>query len=580
MAVYLERLEKTSSRLEITRILAELFKKTSALEIDKVCYLSLGELAPKYVGVELNLAEKMMLRVISKVSKKQLEEVTKEFKKSGDLGELVFQVKGRKKGSKISVGQVYKKMVEIAEEGGVGSQERKIKGMADLLEELDGLSAKYVARIPVKKLRLGFSDLTVLDALSWMKKKDKSLRGELEEAFNVLADIGRIAQIFKRKGLSGLKAIGPEVGVPIRAAKAVALKNPEEILEKMAGRAALEPKYDGFRVSIHIDRSKKFKLAEEENLSLFSKKKHFVRIFSRNLDNMTYMFPDMVEAAQKLKVKSVILDGEAIALDSKTGKFLPFQETVQRKRKHQVGEKAKEIPLKVFVFDLLLLNGRSLLKKTFSERRKLLEKLLAEKNSGDNLILTEQRVVDRPQDFEKFFRQVVNEGLEGLMAKKLDAVYQAGSRNFVWIKYKVGMKSELADTIDCMVMGYYRGRGRRTRFGVGAFLAGVPDKKGKILTVSKIGTGLTDDQWRQLHQRCEKLKLINEPDSYRVAKNLRPDIWCRPGLVVEIEADTITKSPIHTAGLALRFPRLKRFRDDKKANQATSLERLKRLTKI
>jgi len=579
LAKYLEKLEKTSSRLEITGILADLFKKASAEEIDKVCYLCLGELAPKYIGLELNLAEKMMLKVISQVSGESLEQTVKDFKKTGDLGEVILAKKGKGGQSKLTVSQVYERLVNIAGESGTGSQERKIKGMVGLIQELDGLSAKYVARIPVKKLRLGFSDLTVLDALSWMKTKDKSLRKELEEAFNVWADIGKIARLFKNKGLKGVRAVSPAAGVPIRVAKAVALKKPKEILEKMGGRTALEPKLDGFRVQIHLDRSQRFKLVEEQNLSLFKENKHLVRIFSRNLDNMTHMFPEVVKTVQKLKIKSAILDGEAIAVNPRTGRFLPFQETVQRKRKHKVAEKAKEIPLKVFIFDLLYLNGRSLLKKPFSQRRRFLEELL-KKGKGENLVLNKQRVVDKPEDFDDFFKEVVEEGLEGLVAKKLEATYQAGARNFVWIKYKAGMKSELADTIDCVVIGYYRGKGKRNQFGIGAFLVGVPDKKGRILTVSKVGTGLTDVQWREMNKRGEKLETAKMPKEYRIAKNLRPDVWCRPQLVVEIEADTITRSPIHTAGLALRFPRLKRFRDDKKVSQATSLKQLKLAAKI
>lgn len=592
LTYYLDKLEKTSSRLKITEILAELFKESSTQEIDKVCYLSLGRLAPKFVGLELNLAEKMMLRVIVQISGQTTEETGKRFKRTGDLGETIFQLKAqeaRGHESKLSVNNVYDRLVEIAAEGGVGSQERKIKSMVELLEKLDGLSAKYVARIPVKKLRLGFSDLTVLDGLSWMKSQDKSLRKNLEEAFNVSADIGKIARVFKSKGLAGIKKIEPELGVPVRAAKAVALKDPQEILEKMGGRTALEPKYDGFRVQIHLDKNKKRKQKSESGvdaIKLFGGDKKetdfFVKIFSRNLDDMTYMFPDVVSAVQKIQVKSAILDGEAIAFNPKTGKFLPFQETVQRKRKHEVAQKAKEIPLRVFVFDILFLNGTSLLKKTFADRREKLSKLFGAKTQSGSLFLTEQRVVTKPKAFDEFFKDVVGEGLEGLMAKKVDVAYQAGARNFVWIKYKTGMQAELADTVDCIVMGYYRGKGKRTQFGIGAFLVGIPDGKGKIVSVSKIGTGLSDEQWREMRRKCQasNVKCQKKPEEYVVNKNLYADVWCKPELVVEIEADTITKSPLHTAGLALRFPRLKRFRGDKEVNQATSLKQLRQLASV
>lgn len=592
LAHYLENLEKTSSRLEITDFLAKLFTKSSPSELDKICYLLLGKLAPKYVGWEFFLAEKMMVRAIAQATNQKVDEVSKDYKNSGDLGETIYKYKIKQlktdgfnqKNSRLSVNDVYDQLQLISFESGQGSQERKLTRMANLLREIDALSAKYIVRIPVKKLRLGFSDMTILDALSWMKTGDKSLRPELERAFNVLADIGRIARIFGEKGIKGIKKIEPEVGVPIRAAKATPLSSPEEILAKMNGKTALEPKYDGFRVQIHMDKFKTQKPnSKSQNLNLFEKlegkpKEIFVKIFSRNLDDMTNMFPEIVSAVQKLPVDSVILDGEAIAVDLVTGKFLPFQQTVKRKRKHGIDKKAQEIPLKVFIFDCLYFNGQPFLSRPFIKRRRILQKLLAKKKK--TLLLTQQKQIASVKGFKQFFQETVTEGLEGLMAKKLDAGYQAGARNFVWIKYKAGMQSELADTVDCVVMGYYKGRGKRNKFGIGAFLVGVLNSKNNFMSVSKIGTGLTDKQWREMRSRCQKLKVKAKPIEFKVDKNLKPDIWCRPRLVVEIEADTITRSPIHTAGLALRFPRLKRFRDDKEAVEATTAKELARLAKV
>ncbi len=582
LSEYLAKLEKTASRLKMTNLLAQVFKDSSASEIDKVCYLCLGILAPKYEGLEFNLAEKMMIRVLAQASGVKEGKVRRVYKEVGDLGGTAGKLFGRRRGKKeLNVEQVYKKLVEIAKDSGEGSVERKVNKMAELLGEVDKLSVRFLARIPVGRLRLGFSEMTVLDALSWMKVGDKSLRGELERAFNVLADIGKVAQVFKSKGLGGVRKIKSEVGVPIRTAKAERLPKAQKILEKMEGGCAIEPKMDGFRVQVHIDKGRKLELLGETNLGLFEdKKKYFVRIFSRNLDNTTYMFPDIVEAAQKLRVKSAILDGEAIAYNLKTGKFLPFQETVQRKRKHGVGKKAREIPLKVFVFDLLYLDGKTLISRPFEERRKMLEKVLRESRGEEKgILLTEQKKVTEPQEFDKFFGEMVSEGLEGLVAKKLDAVYQAGARNYNWVKYKRAMKGELTDTVDCVVMGYYKGRGKRASFGIGAFLVGVVGKD-EFLTTSKIGTGLTDAQWREMFKRCGKLRVGKKPKEYKVNKNLAPDVWCRPELVVEIEADEITRSPIHKAGLALRFPRLKRFRDDKKPSQATKVGELYKLYRM
>ena len=265
-STYLKRLEDTPLRNKMTEILAELFKKCSSEEIDKICYLSLGRLAPKYEGIEFNMGEKLMVRAVGMAFNESLKQTMRDYKQTGDLGETALKLKVAVQSSKLTVWEVYSRLREIAEDAGDGSVERKINSMAKLLKELDSLSAKYIARIPVNKLRLGFSDMTILDALSWMETGDKSLRPELERAFNVLADIGKIAKTFRLKGLKGIKGIRSEIGVPIRAALAERLKDPKKILEKMDGKCAVEPKMDGFRVAIHVDKDRKLQLIKETRL--------------------------------------------------------------------------------------------------------------------------------------------------------------------------------------------------------------------------------------------------------------------------------------------------------------------------
>ena len=610
LAEYFDRIEKQASRLAITEELSKLFKEATVDEIDEVVYLSLGRLRPKFEGVEFNLAEKMMLRVISAAYGEKLEEVEKVFKSKGDLGACIpFLREGfeltRSELRNLSVAQVYKRLMDIAIDGGQGSQDRKVQAMASLLKDLDARSAKFVVRIPVNKLRLGFSDMTVLDALSWMSKGDKSVRPQLERAFNVSADIGRIVSVFKKEGLRGISKIRAKVGVPIRAAQAERLPNAEKMVEKL-GVFGVEGKWDGLRVQIHIDNTRVVEAQKQEALFGGGEKK-FVRIFSRNLDNMTHMFPDIVEAVRKLKVRSAILDGEAVAFNSKTGKLLSFQETVQRKRKHGVGVKAKELPMKVFVYDLLLEDGRGLIEKPFGERRKRLEKIMARYslgkqvkklkskgyspltamngNSQETLVLAKQDMVSDVKTLRKLVNKYLKMGLEGVMCKKLTTVYQAGSRNFNWVKFKKTTEGELVDTIDAVVMGYYVGKGRRGGFGIGAFLVGVVDpstslEQAKIGSMAKIGTGVTDEEWAEIKKRCDKIKVSKKPEEYTVDKNLHPDVWVKPELVTEIMADEITKSPIHAFGLALRFPRLVRFRDDKKVSQATSKKELEKFFRL
>ena len=553
LASYFEKLEATSSRNEITQILSELFKATSEEEIDKVVYLVSGQLAPSYMGINFNVAERLMMRIIAKAFNVDLGRIKEEFKKRGDLG-VVAEGFAKGKGGDASISEVYETLFEMAKEGGGGSQERKIAQTSELLSSLDPISVRFVVRIPIGNLRLGFSDMTILDALSYMEKGDKSARSEIEAAFNVTVDIGKIAKAVKQKGVSGLRGVQPEPGTPIRPSLAERLPSAEKILEKVGSKVIVEPKYDGFRAQVHL-------------------KDGEVVIFSRNLENTTAMFPDIVAAAKKIKVDSAIFDAEAIAYDSKSGKFLPFQETSQRKRKYGIEEAVKNLPLKLFVFDILYKNGKALLNLPFEQRRKILEGTIVDIGGVE---ITRQEVTGNADVIRDLIKKYLSEGLEGALIKKIDAPYKAGARGYHWVKYKKTTEEGVADTIDCLVMGVNRGKGKRAGFGVGAFLVGIKD--GNIFkTTSKIGTGLSDEQWRELDARSKNLETINKPEEYEAHKNLVPDAWTKPSLVVEILADEITKSPIHAAGFALRFPRLIRFRDEKGPGEVTSLSELTKL---
>ncbi|MGI5825876.1 MAG: ATP-dependent DNA ligase [Patescibacteria group bacterium] len=580
LANYLQQLEATSSRLKITEILANLFKETKAEETAKIVYLVSGRLLPAYEGLEFQMAEKMMIRAVAQAVGYSPDEIEKQYKQAGDLGTVAenFKEKGggyklqgglfeadKKKPEDLAINEVYKKLMEIAQEAGEGSVERKIDKMAVLIEDLDSLSCRFIVRIPLGKLRLGFSELTIIDALSWMEEGNKSLRQEIEAAFNVLADIGKIAQIIKKEGVAGLKTIQVEVGTPVVSALAQRLGTVEEMLEKM-GEVAVEPKYDGTRLQLHYQRNKDGEM---------------VRIFTRNLENVTHMFPDIAEALKKeIRAESVILDSEGVGVDPDTGKYLPFQETMKRKRKHEIKETVKSIPLKAFVFDILYKDGKSLIPKPLSERRKVLEKTLPTK--PNIIVLSPQIVTKDPGIMRHYHDEQIKADLEGAMVKKVSSPYTPGRRDYTWVKFKQEETKKgggLADTVEAVIMGVTRGRGKRAEFGVGTFLVGI--RKGeKYVTVTSIGTGLSDEQFRELNGRTEKLKVKEKPADYVVHKNDIPDDWIEPKIVVEIQADNITQSPTHTAGLAMRFPRLIRFRDDKRPDQVTTLEELEHLYEL
>ncbi len=584
LARSLETLERISSRNEMTALLAGTLAASGHDEIAKTCYLLLGELLPAYRGVEFNIAEKIMVQVLAAAYGKAPNEVLRLYRAKGDLGNVAMHLASgrRRSGVKLSVGAVYDRLLEIAGESGEGSQERRVRRTAELIASLDGRSAKFVTRIPVGKLRLGFSEATLLDAFSVMVKGDKSARPVIEQAYNVTADIGAIATYVKTRGLDGLAKIKPQPGVPIRASLAERLASVEEVIAKAGPEVGVEQKLDGFRTQIHVWTGGRQKR---------------VALFSRNLENTTAMFPEIVAAARALRARSVILDGETIGYNPKTGKFLPFQETVQRKRKYDIEAFAKKIPLSIFIFDILYFDGKSLLEVPFRERRKRLERVL-ENIPGKSAI----RLVDHEETgdigvIQHKLQESISAGLEGLVVKNLDGPYEAGKRGFHWIKLKATTaalarlrggarrtETQVLDTVDCLVMGAYRGRGKRTAFGVGGFLLGIRGSDDRYYSISRLGTGLSDEQFREARKRLGALRLPDMPKDYVVEKEVVPDFWIRPSLVVEILADEITLSPRHTAGrkkdgrgYSLRFPRLVRFRDDKNPEDATTVAEIAKL---
>lgn len=537
----------------MTEILSDLFHTARPQEIREICYLLQGRTVPLYEAVEFGVADRFMIRAIALSYKVSEGEVGRQFKKFGDLGAAAEAL--HKGGGELSISDVYKALDALARVGGSGSQEKKIRLLADLLRGVDALSARYIARIPLDKLRLGFSDMTILDALSWMINGSKSLRPKLEDAYNVRPDIGLLAEELKTDGVKGLSHIHAIVGAPILASLCARLPNADEMVKKM-GQVAVEPKYDGVRVQIHWTHGT-------------------VKTFSRNLENTTDMFPELIGVGSELNAHDVILDGEAIGYDAKHDKLVPFQETATRKRKHGITESAKNVPLKFFIFDILYKNGRELLSVPLHERRKILEDTL-KKKENKHLMLSPEIVTREANDIRRYHDEQLKKGLEGAVVKKWDSIYEPGRKGFHWVKFKEeeGKTGKLTDTIDAVVMGYYRGEGKRTGFGIGAFLVGVA-MGDEFVTVTKIGTGVSDELWKELRTRLNDIKVSDEPKQYRdVAKTLIPDIWVAPKIVVELAGDDLTKSPNHGAGYAVRFPRLVRIREDKSPREATTVSEI------
>ncbi len=593
LAFYFEKIENTPSRLAMTGLLANLFRELNGEEIEKTIYLLQGRVVPLYEKIEFGMAEKMIIKSALLALNLEAKIFTNRYKKIGDLGKTIEEFKKERRSFEkkpLSVMEVYQKLYQLATAAGEGSQEVKLNILSGLIRQLDPLSSRYIVRIPAGVMRLGFSDMTVLDAFSWLIKGDKSLRPIIEKAYHVRPNLGFIARTIKEKGILGLKKITPKVFTPILMMKAERLSSAVEILEKI-GRCAVEEKFDGFRLQIHYKRKSQHSNGKDGE----------VKLYSRNLEDVTFMYPDIVEGVKKeIIAEEIIFEGEAVGFDRQTGHFLPFQETVQRKRKYGIQEKVKELPLKLFAFELLYLNGKSYLETPFIERRKKLLSVI--KTSGDKfkdiILIAPEEIADEEKRINFLFNEAVAKGLEGIMAKKLDGIYQPGARGWNWIKMKHSYTSKIADTLDCLVMGYDFGRGKRASFGIGAFLVGVFDEENdKFVTVAKIGTGLSDEEWRNLKTQSSRLKIEEKPNQYEVDKMMECDVWLTPAIVVEIRADEITRSPVHTAGrkmkpsktgaalevdtpgFALRFPRLERFRPDKKPQEITTLKEIEKMFK-
>lgn len=566
LATTFEELERTNSRNAMVAILAVLFNKAEPGTIDRLIYLCQGKLAPNFVKLEFGVNEALILRALAQTTGHSMGEVISLFQRLGDLG-LVAEQEKVQESTGISVGEVYDFLFEIASAGGPGSTQRKIDLLSDLLIRLSGKEAKYVLRIIQGHLRLGIGDPTILDSLSIAYTGDKRLRANLERCYNLCSDLGLVGKTLFTDGIEVLSGFKPTVGRPIRPALAQRLSSVEDII-RQAGTVAAEPKYDGFRVQLHKDGEK-------------------IEMFSRNLESVTYMFPDIATAARtQIRADQVIVEGEALAYSPETGEFLPFQLTVQRKRKHEIAEMQARYPLRLFLFDLLYADGVDYTRKSYGERRAELFDIIRIKED-DPIKVTDSLITDDPVELKRYFEDVIQRGLEGIVAKKLDATYHAGARNYNWIKLKRGYQAKLADTVDVVLVGYLYGKGQRARFGIGSLLGAVYDEQeDKFKTIAKIGSGVTEEGWRRLKTLLDEEKLDHRPA--RLDSLLIPDVWVQPKYVIEVQADEITRSPIHTAGripgqsgYALRFPRMLNWiREDKRPEDTTTVAEILALYRL
>jgi len=568
-------MERITARTQLTLALVKLFRQTPPAVIDKIVYLIQGKLGPEWKDIpELGIGEKLLIKAIALAYKTSEARVTQLYKQIGDLGKvaerLAAQTTTKKKGMGIlafmgeeekpvlTVNRVYNTLLRIAYAQGEGSRDIKLRLLAGLLADAEPIEARYIVRFVEGRLRVGIGDATVIEALAIAFAGGVQDKEIIERAYNLRADLGYIARLLVEKGLDALRNIHPQVGVPIRPMLADRGKDPVEILRKVGGRGLVEYKYDGERGQIH-------------------KKGDEVIIFSRRLENITRMYPDVVEMVRKnVKAEEAILEGEIVAINPETMELLPFQVLMHRKRKYDIHKIMKEVPVAVFLFEMLYRNGEDLTQKPLPVRRENLEQSI---EKDEKFTIAHYIVTGDPEELWNFFLKAIEDGAEGVMVKAIHegSIYRAGTRGSLWIKFKKDYKSEMIDTVDLVVVGAFYGRGRRGGKLSSLLMAAYNPEKDIFRTVCKVATGFTDEE---LERMQDMLREIIIPHKHpRVDSKLEPDVWVEPKLVAEILGAELTLSPMHTCclgwvkpgvGISIRFPRFIRWRPDKAPEDATT----------
>ncbi len=546
LAELYRRLEKTTLKTLKTKFVADFLKKTPEELLEIVPYLILGKVFPDWDERELGVGEKLLIKAVSMATGVSEKEIENSIKDTGDLGESVaLALKKRKQKSffsqPLTIKRVYNTFIKIAEAQGEGSQDRKMKYLANLFMDAQPEEGKYLARTVLGTMRTGVAEGILRDAIAEAFK----VRPELvERAYMLTSDFGYVAKVAKLEGNEGLKKVQIQIGKPIRPMLAQNAASVKDALLEMGGEAAFEIKYDGARVQVHRNGDR-------------------VIIYSRRLENVTRSIPEIVEAVKaSLKPSEIIVEGELVAV-GENGRPRPFQYVLRRfRRKYNIEEMIEKIPLELNLFDILYADGESLVDTPFVERRKKLEESVEE---SEKIKLAEQLVTKKVEEAEEFYKRALELGHEGLMAKRLDAVYEPGNRGKKWLKIKPTMEN-----LDLVIIGAEWGEGRRAHL-LGSFLVAAYDpNSGEFLPVGKVGSGFTDEDLVEFTKMLKPL-IVKEEGKF---------VEIMPKVVIEVTYQEIQKSPKYRSGFALRFPRFVALRDDKSPEEADTIERVAQLYKL
>jgi DNA ligase-1 len=543
-----EKLEKTAGRLDKVSIISELLKGAETNILPKVALLIQGRVFHSWDERVIGVARQTIIKIICQTTGFAEKDIVEKFNQVGDLGLVVEELVSKKKQKTflkkpLTVEKVFENLQSVADIEGSGSQDRKINLISELLSAATASEAKYIVRTVLEDLRVGVAEGVLRDSIGKAFDVDPT---DVENAWFIMPDYGEVARIAKAKGESGLKNVGIELGVPINVLLAEKSPSIEEALNTFEN-VALEFKYDGARAIIH-------------------KKGEKFWVFTRRLEDVTKAFPDIVALAKKnIKATECILDSEIVGIDPKTGRSVSFQTLSTRiKRKYDIEKAAKEIPVRVNLFDIVYLEGKSLFNLALKERYPLLKKTIKETDAF--------RVADRIEtkdlkEAEKFYKKALEEGEEGLIIKNLDGKYQPGRRVGFWLKIKPTLEN-----LDLAIIGGVWGTGKRTGW-IGSLILGCLDEKNEnYLNCGMLGTGIKEKKEQEGDLTFDELTKMMKP---LITSEKGNEITVKPKIIIEVAYEEIQKSPTYNSGYALRFPRCVRIRVDKK--EADNLNRLKKI---
>lgn len=540
------RLEKTTLKTLKTKFVADFLKKTPDELLEIVPYLILGKVFPDWDERELGVGEKLLIKAVSMATGVPEKDIEDSVRDTGDLGEsIALAIKKKKQKSffsqPLTIKRVYDTFVKIAEAQGEGSQDRKMKYLANLFMDAEPEEGKYIARTVLGTMRTGVAEGILRDAIAEAFKVKPEL---VERAYMLTSDFGYVAKIAKLEGNEGLSEVKIQIGKPIRPMLAQNAASVKDALMEMGGEAAFEIKYDGARVQVHKDGDK-------------------VIVYSRRLENVTRSIPEVVEAIRaSIKPEKAIVEGELVAV-GEGGRPRPFQYVLRRfRRKYNIDEMIEKIPLELNLFDVMFVDGESLIETKFIDRRKKLEEIVEE---SEKIKLAEQLITRSAEEAEAFYKRALELGHEGVMAKRLDAVYEPGNRGKKWLKVKPTMED-----LDLVIIGAEWGEGRRAHL-LGSFLVAAYDPhSGEFVPVGKVGSGFTDEDLAEFTKML-KPHIVRQEGKF---------VEIEPKFVIEVTYQEIQRSPKYKSGFALRFPRYVALREDKSPEEADTIERVAELYKL